>query len=588
MKTMKYLFAVIATLIAFTSCEEDGDKIYLQSLSGNELMASTSDVTLSPDAAQQIVLSFAWTDQTIAVSDENVGTAAKVVTNLEASLSEDFSGTVSTTETTSLSHAFTGAQLNTVANAIGATIGQPNAVWFRLGSATGTNIPSAYSNAVKVNVTPYEMDMHTGIILDASKNATSKTLYSADANGVYTGFLGVKVADKNFYLREGNGTIWGNIAEDGKAFVLSNDPSNQWNFWFPDVAGCYYTIIDTNEEEWSATLLSALKITGDITADMTFDTDNDRWIANYNSAETKDVTVRLEGTSVSYDASTGSVDGKSGMFAFTATEEGITLGTEASDITIHLETGDNALILDLSNPSQPYSLTASNEAVDIPSQYPETVDVQRWDGNNMVSMVQLQRTDAENGTYKGTYKGAYDKDDIEHYGFEFIADVAWYRADANDPTKLVTSSNELPKFTFADADDNVTSIEVEITVHLNTLTWEYDIISQKTEGGNDGGDTYPASLDVVCYPDGGSETAMTTLTLTDSENGIYTGTYSGEYRNNINIVDRTNNIWYGCDPDNNSLLSSEANKWNIWFSASGTVTISVNLSKKTYSITENN
>lgn len=579
MKTMKYLFAVIATLIAFTSCEEDGDKIYLQSLSGNELMASTSDVTLSPDAAQQIVLSFAWTDQTIAVSDENVGTAAKVVTNLEASLSEDFSGTVSTTETTSLSHAFTGAQLNTVANAIGATIGQPNTVWFRLGSATGTNIPSAYSNAVKVNVTPYEMDMHTGIILDASKNATSKTLYSADANGVYTGFLGVKVADKNFYLREGNGTIWGNIAEDGKAFVLSNDPSNQWNFWFPDVAGCYYTVIDTNEEEWSATLLSALKITGDITADMTFDTDNDRWIANYNSAETKDVTVRLEGTSVSYDASTGSVDGKSGMFAFTATEEGITLGTEASDITIHLETGDNALILDLSNPSQPYSLTVSNEAVDIPSQYPETVDVQRWDGNNMVSMVQLQRTDAENGTYKGTYKGAYDKDDIEHYGFEFIADEAWYRADANDPTKLVTSSNELPKFTFADADDNVTSIEVEITVHLNTLTWEYKIISQEP------GEASQRTLQMM-YWDGTANQVIGTLYELDNQENVYQGTYSGN-KVEFEIVD--GNTWYGRNPTDNSKLSSEDDKWKFWIDGGETinVTITVNLNNMTWSYIDN-
>ena len=227
MKTIKYLFAVIATLLSFTSCEEDGDKIYLQSLSGNELIASTTDVTLNADVAQQIVLSFAWTDQTIVISDENVGTAAKVVAGLEASLSEDFSGTVSETETTSLSHAFTGAELNTIANTVGATIGQSNAIYFRLGSATGTNIPSAYSNVVKVNVTPYEMDMNTGIILDASKNATGETLYSANADGIYSGFI-VANAWENFYMREGNGMVWGNIGEDGKPFVLSNE-STQCN-----------------------------------------------------------------------------------------------------------------------------------------------------------------------------------------------------------------------------------------------------------------------------------------------------------------------------------------------------------------------
>ena len=579
MKTMKYLFAVIAALLAFASCEEDGDKIYLQSLSGNELIASTNEVTLNPDVAQQIVLSFAWTDQTIAVSDENVGTAAKVVTSLEASLSEDFSGTVSRTETTSLSHAFTGAALNTVANAIGATVGQANTVWFRLGSATGTNIPPAYSNVIKVSVTPYEMDMNTGIILDASKNATGETLYSANADGIYTGFLGIKIADKNFYLKEGNGTIWGNIAEDGKAFVLSSDPANQWNFWFPDVAGCYYTVIDTKEGEWSATLLSTLKISGDITADMAFDTDNNRWIANFNSAEAKDVTVRLEGTSVSYDATTGSVDGKSGSFAFTAAEEGIVMGTEASDITIHLEAGDNALILDLNNPSQPYNLTASNETVDIPSQYPEMVDVQRWNGSTMVSMVQLQRTDAENGTYKGTYEGPYDKDDIEHYGFEFIANETWYRADANDPAKLVVSSSELPKFAFSEADDNVTSIKVEITVHLNTMTWEYKIISQET------GEASQRTLQMM-YWDGTANQVIGTLYELDDQENVYQGTYSGN-KVEFEIVD--GNTWYGRNPTDNSKLSSEDDKWKFWIDGGETinVTITVNLNNMTWSYIDN-
>ena len=359
---MKYLFAVIATLIAFTSCEEDGDKIYLQSLSGNELMASTDEVKLNADVAQQIVLSFAWTDQTIAISDENVGTAVKVVTSLEASLSEDFSGTVSRTETTSLSHAFTGAELNTIANTIGATIGQSNAVWFRLGSATGTNIPSAYSNAVQVNVTPYEMDMHTGIILDASKNATGETLYSANADGIYSGFMTAN-AWENFYMREGNGIVWGNVGDDGGGtpFVLSSEPT-QWNMWFPNAEGCFHVTVNTKEEEWSALHVSSLAVgglaDGDIT--MTFDKTNGQWLATFTADAPGSRTITISGQGELFNASTGTDAGSATDIAFAMEGENLVLAETAGSVNVEVpQAGECTLRLNLSDPK---NCTASVEA----------------------------------------------------------------------------------------------------------------------------------------------------------------------------------------------------------------------------------
>ena len=340
MKTIKYLFAVIATVLSFTSCEEDGDKIYLQSLSGNELIASTTDVTLNADVAQQIVLSFAWTDQTIVISDENVGTAAKVVASLEASLSEDFSGTVSETETTSLSHAFTGAELNTIANTVGATIGQSNAIYFRLGSATGTNIPSAYSNVVKVNVTPYEMDMNTGIILDASKNATGESLYSANADGIYSGFI-VANAWENFYMREGNGMVWGNIGEDGKPFVLSNE-STQWNMWYPNASGCYYVTVNTQDEEWSALHVSSLTVSGLAGEDvaMTLNESSNEWLATFTADGAESRTITISGQGEQFNATTGTDSGQSTSIAFAMNGESLSLAETAGSIRKYLQTLD--------------------------------------------------------------------------------------------------------------------------------------------------------------------------------------------------------------------------------------------------------
>ena len=461
MKTIKYLFAVIATVLSFTSCEEDGDKIYLQSLSGNELIASTTDVTLNADVAQQIVLSFAWTDQTIVISDENVGTAAKVVASLEASLSEDFSGTVSETETTSLSHAFTGAELNTIANTVGATIGQSNAIYFRLGSATGTNIPSAYSNVVKVNVTPYEMDMNTGIILDASKNATGETLYSANADGIYSGFI-VANAWENFYMREGNGMVWGNIGEDGKPFVLSNE-STQWNMWYPNASGCYYVTVNTQDEEWSALHVSSLTVSGLAGEDvaMTLNESSNEWLATFTADGAESRTITISGQGEQFNATTGTDSGQSTSIAFAMNGESLSLAETAGSINVEVpQAGECTIRLNLSDPTN-WTVAVEAGGAEIPVTYPET-------------------------------------------------------------------------------------------------------------------------LDVVCYSNDGSETFMTTLRLTDSANGIYTGTYSGEYRSEINIVDRTNGVWYGCNPTDNSKLSSADDKWNIWFDGSGAVSITVNLSEMTW------
>lgn len=461
MKTIKYLFAVIATLLSFTSCEEDGDKIYLQSLSGNELIASTTDVTLNADVAQQIVLSFAWTDQTIVISDENVGTAAKVVASLEASLSEDFSGTVSETETTSLSHAFTGAELNTIANTVGATIGQSNAIYFRLGSATGTNIPSAYSNVVKVNVTPYEMDMNTGIILDANKNAIGETLYSANADGIYSGFI-VANAWENFYMREGNGMVWGNIGEDGKPFVLSNE-STQWNMWYPNASGCYYVTVNTQDEEWSALHVSSLTVSGLAGEDvaMTLNESSNEWLATFTADGAESRTITISGQGELFNATTGTDSGQSTSIAFAMNGESLSLAETAGSINVEVpQAGECTIRLNLSDPTN-WTVAVEAGGAEIPVTYPET-------------------------------------------------------------------------------------------------------------------------LDVVCYSNDGSETFMTTLRLTDSANGIYTGTYSGEYRSEINIVDRTNGVWYGCDPTDNSKLSSADDKWNIWFDGSGAVSITVNLSEMTW------
>ena len=135
----------------------------------------------------------------------------------------------------------------------------------------------------------------------------------------------------------------------------------------------------------------------------------------------------------------------------------------------------------------------------------------------------------------------------------------------------------------------------ECTVRLNLYNPTNCVVSVEAgastlPGGEDPGEetpvTLPESLDVVSYSTG-SEVLLTTLYPTGSGSGVYTGTYSGEVRDQINIVDRINSVWYGCAPDDNSQLSSQKSKWNIWFDGSGELTLTVDLTNMTWNYTAN-
>lgn len=580
MKTMKYLFAVIATLIAFTSCEEDGDKIYLQSLSGNELMASTDEVKLNADVAQQIVLSFAWTDQTIAISDENVGTAVKVVTSLEASLSEDFSGTVSRTETTSLSHAFTGAELNTIANTIGATIGQSNAVWFRLGSATGTNIPSAYSNAVQVNVMPYEMDMHTGIILDASKNATGETLYSANADGIYSGFMTAN-AWENFYMREGNGIVWGNVGDDGGGtpFVLSSEPT-QWNMWFPNAEGCFHVTVDTKEEEWSALHVSSLVVSGLADGDiaMTFDKTNGQWLATFTADAPGSRTITISGQGELFNASTGTDAGSATDIAFAMEGENLVLAETAGSVNVEVpQAGECTLRLNLSDPK---NCTAAVEAgsAEVPVVYPSELKMISSDGTELLTLPQT----GEQGKYTAIYTG------LGNINFKFVDQTSdiWYgyiytEDETNDPFKLDGSGTDL-YFEGGWSDSNVNYI---ITVDLNDMTWGFEPTSS----------AYPSSIAMYQFDKNAWTKGEKVIDLTQTEEGKFTGIFQGEYGFDFMFIDE-NGTLYGTtwseDNQNGTRLETSPRQ-PLWiygydWGVSLNITINVDLTNMTWSYTENN
>ena len=353
MKTVKSLFAILMLLLTVTSCSKDGDNIYLSSPEGGTLTATTSDVVLAKSLRNTIVLSLAWTQSDLKVSDASMSAPNVLQTKLQVSATQDFSGAIQESSESALSKAYTGSELNTLAKNLGLTAGNAAPLYFRLSVKTGDNMTPVYSNVVAVNITAYTIDMTVGFVLDSKKADTGNTLYSATANGVYQGFLGAG-AWYNFFLMEGDDTTWGNDGVDGTAFLCSS-ADTKWNFWFPGQKGCYYTTVDTPNKKWSALYIPKLTVSGDLEGDMTFDKDSDRWTLDFTATAAGTKSIKISGTSSLYNYDTGTDDTKAvaGTVGFGGTSDHITFGTSASDITVTVPSaGTYSLTLNLKNPKQ--------------------------------------------------------------------------------------------------------------------------------------------------------------------------------------------------------------------------------------------
>lgn len=349
---VKILTSLLLLLWGMTSCEESGDKMYLTGLESSELIASSNKVALTQEQAEEIVLSVAWTKSTLSVSDPSVSAPDILATYIQVSTTEDFSANVTESFEKNLSKAYTGFQLNTIAQAISAEPEVESVFYFRLKGSVGANIAPVYSNIVEVSVTPYLIDMSKGTLLNKDKEETGFTLYSPQTNGIYYGFMGA-TSWQNFFLKEGNGTVWGNLGEDGSDFLMSSDAETHWNFWFPETGGCYYVIMDTQKKAWSGLSIPTLSISGDLQGEMTFDRPNVRWIYAFNATEAKTLNIQLKSTGKQYDYSTGTdaTKAQDTPFAFVQNGNQLAIADQPQNIQVTVSgAGEYTLIVDLRDP----------------------------------------------------------------------------------------------------------------------------------------------------------------------------------------------------------------------------------------------
>jgi hypothetical protein len=213
--------------------------------------------------------------------------------------------------------------------------------------------------------------MSVGFILNENKADTGFTLYSPLSDGVYTGFMGA-TAWYNFFLKEGDATVWGNDGVTGTPFLISS-ADDSWNCWFPGQGGCYYVTVDTKKKQWSALFLSPLTVSGDISGEMTFDRPNVKWTYTFNATSTNPLKIKLSALGSLYNYITGTDDAAaiSTPVAFAQEDGKIALAQQAGEITVSVPaTGECTLTLDLSDPKNwKCTVTAGSEEPVIIPQY---------------------------------------------------------------------------------------------------------------------------------------------------------------------------------------------------------------------------
>ena len=455
---------LLCALTALVSCDESGDKIYLDGFKASNLMASASDVTLSVDNSKDIVLSMAWQNPTLLSSDDTKPAGnGTLLTYLQASASEDFNAVKEYT-VSNLSKAFVGADLNALAKDMGLTPGESAPLYFRIKSQMGANMDAAYSNVCKVNVTPYLIDMSYINIVNKNKDQILTYLYSPNSDGVYTGYMNVS-SWLNCWGKENDGTIWGNTQTGDKPYAVL-DNTGECNIWFPATAGIYYTVLDTKSEEklFKATLIRSMKINGE---DMKYVATDYAWVKVITtSTDNTPISIVVDGAE--YNKSTGDQGTPiAKTMNYTLADGKMTDSETAGSVNIS-KAGTYTVTVKVGEHSQlEYSIVSGDQTSSEPElEASNTLCIFSKDGNTLLAVM--------NKVSDGVYTCKYKPTSWENFRFIYVGEnkddkQTQYGADG-EQFKL-TSGDDAWDIWFGNENGET---EFTVTADLNTMTWKYE------------------------------------------------------------------------------------------------------------------
>lgn len=559
-----YILLALPTIFSLASCNKDGDMITSSGAHAVELNGS-GDVVLDKNNTDALALTLYWTDNShLTTNDDRVQTPIGTTVNtLQFSSTTDFTSPVEVlTDAQSTSMQFTACTLNSIAGRINLEGNTAGTMYVRMRSNLADNMEPVYSNTYEVKVTPYTIDMSRGFILASDRTDTGNTLYSANSDGIYSGFMGV-TGWYNWWLQEGNGVLWGNIGDNGngKPFVISSNDQH-WNFWFPGPSGCYYTLVNTVRQEWTALNIPSLTVSGDISGEMTYDRAANKWTLTYQATSAGTATIRINGTGKQYNSTTGTDDNAAidTPVAFGMENGRLAFTSSPTDITVNVPSaGEMTLTLDLSDAADLKCEVAQGGA-------PVTVNKQLWI---------LGNDDKWDYT---EYLTLYDEDNLcyaavvnfnSSWGYYFSREVSDWTEINQDPSteerKLVTKGNNIKK--------PGKGLYV-VCASLGWMTYWYPMSDPITQisfaGFNDNWD-------------------MVDMTPVDGQTGVYTATVTATADTPWGVQILLNGSWdnyFGTQTDGTLTWSKKENGAPKGWQTGKTYTFTVDLCKGTYTLTE--
>lgn len=367
---------------ALLSCGSDIDPVYVQSPDEISLGGASGEVILSSENPQALAMTIYWNgDGQLSLSDPLLQAPVNAADEtIQLSKEESFSSTIDlSVEKGIRSRQFLCDELNSLLGRLGYEAEVKAPLYIRIRSSLAGNMPPVYSSTIKVMVQSYRIHLVIATVLDKDWNETAMQLASPEENGIYRGFMGVN-GWTNWWLREANNVVWGNLGETGKTFHASS-AEEHWNFWFPDPAGCYFTTVNTIEGWWSALHIDNLDVSGDIEGEMTYNQKTNQWTLPVTLSSPSTATINISGKARLFNKETTDMGPAIEQnVAFGGESRSLSFGQSGSAISVDLPAGETNLILDLSDPLA-ITVAAGEAAPDPdPEQYLYFSGVVNWNG----------------------------------------------------------------------------------------------------------------------------------------------------------------------------------------------------------------
>lgn len=349
-----YHITAIAGMLSLClgACDSDIEPVYVNPADGIELGGASDPIILRADRPEALAMTLYWSgDGRLALSDPQLQAPVDAaVETIQLSADADFTSPLDiSVEKGVRQHQFLTDELNALLGRLDFPAEQATLLYIRIRSVLAANMPVTYSDVLRVSVQTYRIHLDLATVLDKDRNETAMRLYSPGEDGIYSGFMGVN-GWTNWWLREANNVLWGNLGEDGKTFYASSDDSH-WNFWFPDPAGCYYTTVNTVEGWWSALHIDNITVGGDLSGEMIFNIKANQWTLDVSQAAAGTVSITLGGKGSLYDRTTTDMGpAVERTIGFGGSADALTFGDNATTIAVTLPAGETTLVLDLSDP----------------------------------------------------------------------------------------------------------------------------------------------------------------------------------------------------------------------------------------------